>query len=92
VNLHGGFSALLFDENPIFVDDACPQGNVFGLSLRDFFWSQLSDWDWMSEDGDVLKWESRRDRYIAILYKYCQLGITARNHHFRLTSVTDDSK
>ena len=92
VNLHGGFSALLFDENPIFTDDACPIGNVFGLDLDAFFWSQLADWDWMAEDGNVLKWEPRRDRYIAILYKYCQLGLTERNGHFRLTSVTDDTK
>jgi hypothetical protein len=90
VKLHGGFTALMFDENPIFVDDSCPVGNVFGLSLRDFFWSQLADWDWMDEDGKVLKWESRRDRYIAVLYKYCQLGVTARNRHFRLTGVNDD--
>ena len=90
VKLHGGFTALMFDENPIFVDDSCPVGNVFGLSLRDFFWAQLADWDWMDEDGKVLKWESRRDRYIAVLYKYCQLGVTARNRHFRLTGVNDD--
>lgn len=92
VNLHGGFSALMFDENPIFVDDQCPVGSVFGLSLRDFFWAESSDWDWMDKDGDVLKWESRRDRYIAVLYKYCQLGITARNHHFKLLTVTDDNR
>lgn len=90
VKLHGGFTALMFDENPIFVDDACPVGNVFGLSLKDFFWSQLADWDWIDDDGSVLKWESRRDRYIAVLYKYCQLGVTARNRSFRLTGVTDD--
>lgn len=94
VTLHGGFSALLFDENPIFTDDHCPIGNVFGLSLRDFFWSQLDDgdWDWMDEDGKVLKWENRRDRYVAVLYRYAQLGITARNRHFRLTGVNDDVK
>lgn len=88
--LRGGFKALIFDEHPIFVDDQCPVGNVFGLALNDFFWAQLSDWDWMDQDGDVLKWESRRDRYVAILYKYSQLGVTRRNSHFRLTGVTDD--
>jgi len=89
--LRGGFKALMFDEHPIFVDDQCPVGNVFGLSLRDFFWAQLSDWDWMDEDGDVLKWDgTRRDRYIAVLFKYCQLGVTRRNSHFRLTGITDD--
>lgn len=92
VKLHGGFSALYFDENPIFTDDACPIGTVFGLSLRDFFWSQLKDWDWIDKDGSVLKWEDRRDRFVAVLRKYCQLGVTARNHSFKLTGVTDDTK
>jgi hypothetical protein len=88
-SLRGGFKYLDFDGNPWFVDDACPVSTVVGLSLKDFFWAQMSDWDWMDQDGDVLKWESRRDRYVAVLYKYCQLGTTARNRHFRLTGVTD---
>lgn len=90
VKLHGGFTAVLFDENPIFVDDQCPVSTVFGISPKKLFWAQMSDWDWMEEDGKVLKWESRRDRYIAVLYKYTQLGTTARNAHFKLTGVTDD--
>lgn len=90
--LRGGFKVLLFDEQPIFVDDQCPVGSVFGLSLSDLFWAEMSDWDWMEEDGKVLKWESRKDRYIAVLYKYTQLGTTARNRHFKLTAVTDDVK
>jgi hypothetical protein len=90
LHLRGGFKYLDFDGNPWFVDDACPIGTVVGLSLKDFFWAQSSDWDWMDQDGDVLKWESRRDRYVAVLYKYCQLGTVARNRHFRLTGITDD--
>jgi hypothetical protein len=89
-NLRGGFKYLDFDGNPWFVDDSCPIGTLVGLSLKDFFWAQMSDWDWMDQDGEVLKWESRRDRYIAILYKYTQLGTVARNRHFRLTGITDD--
>jgi hypothetical protein len=92
VRLHGGFTAVLFDENPIFVDDQCDVGFVWGLALNKLFWAQMSDWDWMEEDGKVLKWESRRDRYIAILYKYSQLGTTQRNAHFRLEGVTDDTR
>lgn len=90
VTLHGGFTALMFDENPIFIDDQCPVGNLYGLALNKLFWSQMSDWDWMEEDGKVLKWEPRRDRYIAVLYKYCQLGTTFRTAHFNLTGITDD--
>jgi hypothetical protein len=92
VTLHGGFKAIMFDENPIFVDDQTPVSTVYGLALNRLFWSQMSDWDWMEEDGKVLKWESRRDRYIAVLYKYCQLGTTHRGAHFKLTGVTDDVK
>ncbi len=92
VKLHGGYTALMFDENPIFIDDQCPLGTVYGLALNRLFWSQMSDWDWMDEDGKVLKWESRKDRYIAVLYKYCQLGTTHRGAHFKLTGLTDDSK
>jgi hypothetical protein len=89
VKLHGGFTALMFDENPLFVDDQCPVGNVYGLSLNKLFWSQMSDWEWMEEDGKTLKWDGR-DRYVGVLFKYCQLGTTARNAHFRLSDVTDD--
>lgn len=92
VTLHGGFTVLMFDENPIFVDDTCPVGNIFGVALNKLFWAQGSDWSWMQRDGDVLKWESRRDRYVAILYKYCNLGTSQRGAHFRLTGLSDDSR
>lgn len=92
VKLRGGYSALMFDENPIFIDDQCKVGTVYGLALNRLFWSQMSDWSWLEEDGNVLKWESRKDRYLAILFKYCQLGTTHRGAHFKLTGVTDDVK
>lgn len=92
VKLHGGFTAVMFDENPIFVDDQCPVGSVYGLALNRLFWSQLADWDWMDEDGKVLHREDRKDRYSAVLYKYCNFGTTHRGAHFRLTTVTDDAR
>jgi hypothetical protein len=90
VKLHGGFTALMFDESPWFVDDHSPIGQVTGLSLKDLFWAQLSDWEWIEEDGKVLKWENRKDRFTAVLRKYSQLGTTRRNTHGKLTGVTDD--
>jgi hypothetical protein len=92
VKLHGGFTAVLFDEHPLFRDDQCPVGTAYGLSLGDLFWAQESDWEWMEEDGKVLKWESRKDRYIAVLFAYKQLGLTRRNSSFVLQGVTDDVK
>jgi hypothetical protein len=46
----------------------------------------------MEEDGKVLKWESRKDRYTAILFKYCQLGTTRATRHFLIDGITDDVK
>lgn len=90
--LKGGFKVLEFDGMPFFTDDQCDLGFLYGLRLSDLFWAQLSDWEWMEEDGKVLKWEARKDRYTAILFKYCQLGMTRRNSHFKLTGITDDVK
>lgn len=88
--LHGGFKVVTFDEEPIFVDDQTPVGRWYGLSLNRLFWAQMSDWEWMDEDGNILSRESRKDRYVATLFKYCQLGTTHRGAHFKLTGLTDD--
>lgn len=92
VKLHGGFTAVMFDENPIFVDDTCPLGTMFGLSVKKLFWAQMSDWQWGNQDGDVLKWDTNRDRYVAYLYAYLNFGTTARGQHGKLTGITDDVK
>lgn len=90
VKLHGGFTAVMFDETPLVVDDLCPKGTVWGLRTSSFMWMQASDWEWMDEDGDILKWEPRLDRYIAVLFKYANLGTTARNRHGKITGADDD--
>lgn len=92
VTLHGGFNALMFDETPMVYDDHCPLGTVFALNTNAMFWSQMSDWEWMEEDGNVLKWESRLDRYVGVLFKYCNLGTWARNRHGKITGAADDTK
>lgn len=92
VKLHGGFTAVMFDENPIFIDDQCPVGTVYGLALNKMFWSRASDWEWMEEDGKVMKWVPGFDRYQSVLFSYCNLGTTHRGAHFKLTGVTDDSR
>lgn len=90
VTLHGGFKALLFDEKPIVVDDALRPGYVYALNAGQMFWSQMSDWEWLEEDGKALKWESRYDRYIGVLFKYCNFGTFARNRHGVITGADDD--
>jgi len=92
VTLRGGFSALMFDDTPMVVDDHCPLGTVFAVNTDAMFWSQMSDWEWMEEDGDVLKWVSGYDKYTGVLFKYCNLGTWARNRHGKITGAADDTK
>ena len=92
VKLRGGFDAIMFDDKPMVIDDQCPVGTVWALNTKSLFWSQMSDWDWMDLDGETLKWEPRLDRYIGILYKYCNLGTWARNRHGKITGAADDTR
>lgn len=90
--LRGGFKALLFDDMPMVYDDHCQLGTVYAVNTDAMFWSQMSDWEWMEEDGEVLKQVPGYDKYVAYLFKYCQLGTWARNRHGKLTGGADDTK
>lgn len=90
--LEGGFDVLMFNGLPIFVDDYCPLGTVYGLSIKDLCWVQGEDWKWMDRDGAVLARETDKDAYSAVLYAYHNLVVTRRNTHFKLTGLTDDVK
>lgn len=92
VVLRGGFKALLFDDMPMVIDDHCKKGRVWALSTEDMFWSQMSDWEWLTDqNGGILNLVQGFDKYEAYLFKYCQLGTTARNRHGRITGAADDS-
>ncbi len=90
--LRGGFKALLFDDKPCVVDDQCPVGTVYALNTDAMFWSQNSDFEWMDRDGEALKWDPHYDRYLAILFKYANMGTYARNRHGKITGAADDAR
>lgn len=90
--LRGGFKAILFDETPMVVDDHCTLGTVYALNTDALFWAQMSDWEWLDEDGDMLKQVPGYDKYVAYLFKYFNLGTFARNRHGKITGGADDVK
>lgn len=92
VTLRGGFKALLFDDMPMVYDDHCRPGRIYAINTDALFWSQMSDWEWMEEDGEVLKQVPGYDKYVAYLFKYCQLGTFARNRHGKITGAADDTR
>ncbi len=79
----------MFDDNPMFVDDACQPGTLYGLRVPKLMWAEGKDWSWMDEDGAVLSRVPGRHQYQAVLYSYHQLMTTERGAHFSLTGITD---
>lgn len=92
VTLRGGFKALLFDDTPMVYDDHCPLGKAWFLNTKALFWSQMSDWEWLDEDGEVLKQVPGFDKYVAHIFKYCNLGTYARNRHGVLYGADDETR
>jgi hypothetical protein len=90
LHLRGGFKVLDFDGRPMYTDDQCPVGKFYGLSVKNLFWAEASDWEWMDDDGAVLARVPGFDKYEAVLYKYANLGTDMRSKHFLLDGITDD--
>jgi hypothetical protein len=92
MTLRGGFKALMFDDKPMVIDDHCRPGRIYALNTDSLFWSQMSDWEWLEEDGSVLKQVPGYDKYVAHLFKYMNLGTFARNRNGKITGAADDTR
>lgn len=85
----GGFKALDYNGIPLFADKDCPTGKLF-FADEDFLKIyRLSDFNWMDQDGAILSRVSGKDAYEAVLYKYCELGCSARNAQTLLADITE---
>lgn len=90
--LRGGFKAVLFDDQPMVVDDHCQNGTVYFIDTDAMFWAEMSDFEWADMDGKVLKWDAGYDAYIGYMFKYYNLGTWARNRHGKLINVADTAR
>lgn len=87
--MQGGYDAVMFDDNPIFVDDACQPGTLYGLRTRSLMWAVQQDWDWMDKDGAILSRVPGYDKYVATLFAYHQMMTTERGANFIMSGITD---
>ena len=86
----GGFKALDYNGLPFMVDKDCNANTIYLLDENHLKFYEMSDWDWMNEDGAILSRVSGEDAYEAVMYKYCELGCSARNTQTVLEKITED--
>ena len=84
----GGYSALEYNDKPLFVDRHCQANRIYFLDESSIEFYRMSDFDWMNETGTVLDKVAGVDAYEAVLYKYATLGSSACNNQTLLTDLS----
>lgn len=78
----GGLVGLAFNygtEIPFVEDVDAPAGKLWFLDESSFKLYRDKDWHWEDRDGSVWKWVVDYDAFQALLKKYWQFGVNARN-------------
>ena len=94
-DLKGGFKALSVDSGDgieslsLVWDRDCPDSTAFGLHLADYKIHEMSDWEWMDEDGAVLSRVSGVMAYEATLFKFAELCTSRRNASWKLQDLLE---
>jgi hypothetical protein len=88
LELKGGFTALSVNGRPMAQDRFMPAATMDLLDTSVFNVHQFRDWDWMDQDGAILKWDSGYAAYKAVLTKYCELMCNMPGAQARLSGIT----
>lgn len=90
LNLKGGFKAIEYMGQPFIADRQAPFGKVFFLDEKYLNIIDAGDWDWLNEDGNILKWVVGYDAWEAVLARYLNLSAKKRNTQLVLYGLTSD--
>lgn len=99
VELKGGYTAVTVGHTPqkgksgkslgLTWDRDCPNNRLYGLSMSDFQFMELLDWEWMDKAGAILVQVTDTDAYTATLKKYGEFVLRRRNSQFVIKDVTE---
>ena len=100
VVLHGGFKAVMFNEQPLVHDDQCRKGRMWFLRPSDMGWVWLgaNDFRWLRRDGNILRMTTAvgpnnedRDNWRATLYRFHDLACFRRKVQGSIYNLADDT-
>lgn len=89
MDLDGGFRALSYNGIPIIPDRHAPLHKIFGLDEPTIRFYQMSDWEWMEEDGAVLNRVPDRASYEATLFLYREMACTDPRNSVKIDDLND---
>jgi len=92
LTLDGGWKALEYSSGgngaiPWVADVDCPPNTIFFIDTKHLRIMEMSDWDWMQEDGAILSRVSGSDAYEAALFWYSELATDRPRAHSFLRDV-----
>jgi hypothetical protein len=91
--MRGGFDAVSMQvggrELSFTWERDVPSNKAFVLNTKHLTQHELSDWDWMDDDGAVLNRVANTDAYEATLFKYSELTTDKRNAHTLIEDITE---
>lgn len=94
----GGFQGLAFNygtEVPVVEDPDAPMNRMYFLDESKLKVFQSKEWNWLDEDGKILKWVSGGnvsggfDAWDFRMKKYWEMGTIQRNAHAKLADITE---
>lgn len=100
VTLHGGFKAIMYNEQPLTFDDQCPKGFMWFLRPTDLGWVWLgaNDFRWLRRDGKILRMTTAvgsnnedRDNWRGTLYRFHDMACFRRKVQGMIKNLADDT-
>jgi hypothetical protein len=92
-DLVGGFSSLAFQAGSSKVtmvgDRLAPYGKVYFADKDKIKVYSPGDWDYLQRDGLTIRWDANKDAYLAVLFRYVNLGISQRSTSLVMSGLTD---
>lgn len=93
LDLKGGYKAVEVSAGGTTLglkwDRDAPNQTVFLLNTAHLTQHEMSDWEWMDEDGAILSRVSGVDAYEATMFKYHELTTDKRNAHGKVSNLIE---
>ncbi|MCL6557459.1 MAG: phage major capsid protein [Firmicutes bacterium] len=89
LELKGGWTALSYNGMPLVAEKYIMPGKLYCLDLRDWKLYQMSDYEWLDEDGAMLSRVTGKAAWEATLAKYCDIGCSRPRGQVELYGITE---